>query len=124
RKRPSKRLLAYLESVPSAKYQTSTCLNRENWWEFASPDVPNILIGTGFRTTRPKVIVNCVDAHAVGSVCGVYGLGPRSSYQVAKRLRTVRLSGRIAAHSNGLRKMEINQLNSLLDRILAARKKG
>lgn len=122
-KTPSAQLKAYLDNVPKEKYQTSTCLNRDNWWEFASPDVPNILVATGFRTKRPKVLVNTVGARAVGGVCGIYGLGPRTRQFVAKGLRRVRLTGRIVAHSNGLRKMEINQLNSLLDRVLAARKR-
>jgi Eco57I restriction-modification methylase len=122
-KYPSAQLKAYLDNVPKEKYQTSTCLSRDNWWKFASPEAPNILVATGFRTNRPKVIVNAVGARAVGGVCGVYGLGPRTTQSVATGLRRVRLTGRIVAHSNGLRKMEINQLNSLLDRVHAAKKR-
>lgn len=118
-KPPSHRLRAYLDQVPQAMYQTSTCLSRNEWWKFLMPDVPEILIATGFRQNNPKIVINEVGARAVGGVCGVYGLTPRNRGLVANRLRKMNLMDRVVPHSNGLRKLEINQLNSLLQRALS-----
>jgi hypothetical protein len=110
---PTRRLKAYLDSVPKEKYQTSTCLSREKWWEFSMPEIPCILIASGFRCTRPKAVLNNVGAVAVGSVYGLYGLAARRSKQVLEAFKSVDLSGSIVMHSNGLRKVEVNQMNTL-----------
>lgn len=117
-KTPSRRLKAYLDHVPQTMYQTSTCLSRDDWWKFSMPNIPSILIATGFRQKNPKIIVNDIGARAVGGVCGVYGLTHRNRTLVANRLREMDLMDRVVPHSNGLRKLEINQLNSLLEKVL------
>jgi hypothetical protein len=113
-------LKAYLNDIPESKYQTSTCLSRKKWWEFKMPDVPSILVATGFRGARPKAVVNEIRARAVGSVCGAYGLTKTQSVRVVKGVRSVDLSGRIVPHSNGLKKLEVNQLNTLLELLVKA----
>jgi hypothetical protein len=111
---PKARLRAYLASVPASKYETATCLQRERWWEFAMPGVPSLLIASGFRSSFPKVVVNAVSARAIGAVCGIYGVPRKKQAEVVKALRALDLSDRIVPHSNGLRKVEIHQLNTLL----------
>ena len=114
---PSKRLRAYFDSVSPEVYQTATCLNRETWWNFTMPDTPRMLIATGFRGERPKVVLNDIDAKAVGSVCGIYGVAKHKRHLLRSKLAELDLSHRLVAHSNGLLKLEINQLNTLLQSI-------
>lgn len=116
---PSERLKAYLDSVPEAGRNSSTCNGREDWWRFTMPMVPSILMATGFRDRAPKVVVNTVNARAVGSVCGIYCESTQTAAIIAKALRSTDYRGRLVSHSNGLRKLEINQINFLLADISA-----
>lgn len=119
-KAPGKRLSDYLESVPASGRQSATCTGRQVWWKFAMPSIPAILIASGFRA-RPKAFVNVVGAVAVGSVCGIYGVKGNKARELVDGLRDVDYSGRVVAHSHGLRKLEINQLNELIKGILEQR---
>jgi hypothetical protein len=78
------------------------------------PETPDLLSATGFCDARPKVVVNAVGARAVGSVAGIYGVGKTKQRRLVRRLKGLKLSKRIVSHSNGLKKVEINQLNTLL----------
>ena len=82
------------------------------------PAIPQILAATGFRQERPKVAINQIGARAVGGVCGIHGLSLNKASYVVKQLKKLQLADRIVAHSNGLRKLEINQLNTLIDKII------
>ena len=115
---PSVTLRSYLEHVPAEKYQTSTCLERDDWWRFTMPETPGLLSATGFCDSRPKVVVNAIGAKAVGSVAGIHGVGQSRRRALVRKLKRLRLSKRIVAHSNGLKKVEINQLNTLLKAVL------
>jgi len=115
---PSVKLLAYLKAVPASEYQTSTCLDRKEWWRFAMPGIPAVLVSSGFTEERTKTVVNAVEARAVGSVCGIYGVAKRKRDGLAEAFRNVKLSDRIVAHSNGLRKLEINQMNTIIAGLL------
>lgn len=110
---PSSRLKAYLEAVPASKRATKTCLLREEWWEFAMPQQPAVIVASGFRGPRPKAVVNKVGALAVGAVCGVYGLSRPRAQLFAEYIKSSDLRGRVVSHSNGLRKLEPRQLHSL-----------
>ncbi|MDJ1167506.1 hypothetical protein QHI69_36900 [Burkholderia gladioli pv. gladioli] len=116
-RKPSARLKAYLDSTPPENYQTSTCSNRDRWWEFTMPEMPALLVATGFRGVFPKVIVNSIGARAVGSVSGIYGVSQKNRAKIANALREIDLTDCIVPHSNGLKKLEINQLNTLLQSI-------
>lgn len=113
----SDKLRAYLNAVPSEQYQTSTCLARDEWWKFVMPHIPDVLVSTGFTKQYTKAVVNSASVHAVGSVCGIYAVGRNKRHNVAKQLRETNLGDGVVAHSNGLRKIEINQLNTVLKRI-------
>ncbi len=115
---PSARLRSYLDSVPKRHRQTATCLARDDWWRFVMPAVPTILVATGFRGPRPKVVRNAIGARAVGGVAGVFGVGVARARDLTRRLRGAALGGRIVAHSNGLRKLEIGQLQTLVTKAL------
>jgi hypothetical protein len=115
---PSPRLLEYLANIPAAKYYTATCLARGCWWKFAMPTAPSILIASGFRGAFPKVVTNSVGARAVGAVCGIYGVSKPLRRKLPAALRSLDLSDRIVPHSNGLRKLEVNQLNTLVSQLI------
>lgn len=110
---PSPYLQAYLDSVPVADYQTATCLERAEWWKFRLPPIATLLMSMSFRDS-PKVVKNAIKACAVGGVCGVYNVNAKQARVLASRLAKPDVRSRIVAHSNGLRKIEINQLNGLL----------
>jgi hypothetical protein len=116
-RRPSRALAAYLSAVPSRKYQTSTCLGRDKWWQFPMPTIPALLSATGFCEERPKVVDNVLKARAVGSVAGIYGVPKTRRRSLVRRLGRLSLAERIVSHSNGLKKLEINQLNTILKSI-------
>jgi hypothetical protein len=50
----------------------------------------------------------------VGGVCGIYNVNRLQGAKLLNGFGGVDISRRIVAHSNGLRKIEINQINSLL----------
>jgi hypothetical protein len=117
---PSERLSAFLKSTPPEFYQTSTCLSRDVWWKFTMPQAPSILVASGFRGKRPKVLVNEIGAVAVGGVSGIYGVARNASRRLVRRLRSIRVASRVVPHSNGLLKLEIGQLNTVIRHVIAA----
>ncbi len=110
---PSIRLKGYLDSVPPDQYQTSTCLEREVWWKFRMPPVPKLLMAMSFKGPFPKVVRNTIEAHAVGGVCGIHGAEEAHMDALLSGLEGMDLRGRVVPHSNGLRKLEIGQMNAL-----------
>lgn len=113
---PSNALMAYLGGVPVEGRQTATCQSRDVWWAFAMPRVPQALLANGY-TDRPKVVLNEAGALAVGGVCGIYGPSKRKVAEVVRKLREVDYDDRVVAHSHGLRKLEISQINALIGEI-------
>jgi hypothetical protein len=111
---PSPILAAYLKSVPESEYQTSTCLEREEWWRFAMPPVPDVLISMSFKDKFPKAVRNQAKVRAVGGVYGIYKLSAAQAEMVTTGLGGLDIRKGVVAHSNGLRKIEISQLNTLL----------
>jgi hypothetical protein len=112
-RKPSPRLQDYLDSVPEEGRQSSTCVKRDVWWAFSMPQAPSLLIAAGFRD-KPKVVVNAIKAIAVGGVCGIHGATMTQAKTIVKGLRSQDYGGLVVPHSNGLRKLEVNQINALL----------
>ena len=112
----SENLVAYLEAVPASCYQTRTCLERNVWWQFTMPDTPNVLIAQTFKHRFPKAVRNGIAAIAVGSVGGVYNLDDEQVADLVSGLGGMDISDRVISYANGLRKVEINQLNWILTR--------
>lgn len=110
----SNALKAYLDAVPAEDYQTSTCLERQQWWEFQMPSIPNMFVAMSFRGAFPKVAANSIKARAVGGVYGVYNTTADQARQFIDNLGNMDLRNRLVAYSNGLRKIEVSQLNTLL----------
>lgn len=114
----SPELSAYLDSVGTRWKRYSTCTNRSQWARYVSHPAPALLVSSGFVGKAPKVVVNEIGAVAVGSVYAV--LTQRSKPKLAKlasRLRAYDFSRRLVHHSNNLRKIEVRQLNAVLQRV-------
>lgn len=114
---PSARVKEYLSSVPTERWSRySTCTSRPRWWQFKSHPVPPILMACGFREAAPKVITNEAGAVACGSVYGVFA--QKGVAALVRKLRHFDFGSRVVSHSNGLKKVEVNQVNAALQAIL------
>jgi hypothetical protein len=111
----SPRLQAYLDSVPEKLRDTWTCNSRDLWYRYILSDAPCLLVSTGFREFGPKVLVNSISAHAVGSVCGVYANDDVTWSHVRVYLSGVNFENRVVPHAKNLKKIEIRQLNAVLN---------
>ena len=116
----SAELSRYLESVPSAAWERySTCTDREIWWRYRPHPAPALLVASGFTQKAPKILVNDVGAVAVGSVYGVLLADANTTPgMMANRLRAFDFHERLVHHSNGLKKLEVRQLNAVLSELL------
>jgi hypothetical protein len=118
---PSPRVRSYLDGIDESLYQTATCLGREEWWRFPMPrEIPTILIAQAFKGARPKAVMNAVGAHAVGGVAGIYNTTRAQSASLLDALLDMDLHGRLVPYAKQMRKLEINQINSLLTQMTAA----
>lgn len=115
---PSARLQGYLAGVDSGDYQTATCLEREDWWRFAMPvDKPQLLVAQAFKGAAPKVVVNDVGALPVGGVAGIYNVHPDVQDAMVAVLTEADLASQLVPYAKQMRKLEINQINSLLSAV-------
>ena len=121
---PSGALTAYLESVPPGEYQTSTCLSRETWWRFRMPPIPPVVISMSFKGSFPKAVQNLAAVRAVGGVYGIYAVTDAQAQSIVTGLNGLDIRSRIVAHSNGLRKIEVGQLNYLLAKVFPLSQAG
>jgi len=113
----SSSLQAYLDNVPENLRSTWTCKSRESWYRYPLFDAPNLLVSTGFTSFGPKILLNSVNAHAVGSVCGIYSdISKISLPQLRAYLTGIDFEKRVVAHAKKLKKVEIRQLNAVLNR--------
>src|SRR5690606_25477002 len=107
-------LRRYLDAIPAERRATTTCMNRDTWYRFRPFPVSKILVASGFVGSGPKVVRNIIGAHHVGSVYGVFG-SCKNWRLVARKLREFDFSARVVKHSGRLRKVEVRQLNSVLN---------
>jgi hypothetical protein len=112
---PSTRVMDYLTSIKKKEWiKYSTCSTRSNWWQFKNHPAAPIILASGFRGTGPKTMVNEVGAIACGSVYAVFAKTKKAAPDLVDKLREFDFSSRIVGHSNGLKKLEVNQVNSVL----------
>ncbi|MEW8459258.1 MAG: hypothetical protein AB2653_03015, partial [Candidatus Thiodiazotropha endolucinida] len=110
----SRELTEYLKHVPENIRDTATCNMRDIWYRFKLPRTPEALFALGFVKKGPKFVENQIKALPVGAVGGIHSRNKSITSEVVRELRTKLLTPRVVAHSNTLKKIEINQLNSLL----------
>lgn len=113
-------LQRYLESVTdkAAKYTTNKNRGQE-WFRYRIHPSPDILVASGFRSKGPKVFKNEASLTALGSVYGVFVKSRDKHSQTVKDLRVFDFESHVISHSNGLKKIEVRQLNTVLARLVA-----
>ena len=111
----SPRLRAFLDSIPEKYRNTWTCNSRQPWYRYQLSEVPKLLVSTGFTSFGPKVFVNVIKAHAVGSVCGVYSGVEHDWPRLQAYLTGIDFEDRVVPHAKKLKKIEIRQLNAVLN---------
>ena len=79
------------------------------------PAVPVAVMSQTFKKQFPKAARNDIGAIAVGGVCGVSNLTPKQTDELVSGLGGIDISKRVVSYVNGLRKLEINQLNWILN---------
>ena len=114
----SSELLAYLDVVPTALRNNATCNLRPIWWEYKAHPAPQILYGSGFTKKGPKFLTNPISAVAVGSVQGIHRIKGIGKTKLAKKLREFNFNERVVSHANKLRKIEVNQMNGIVQEII------
>lgn len=118
----SPRLQAYLKSVSEKNRDTWTCNSRDPWYRYVLSDAPGLLVSTGFTKFGPKILVNSIAAHTVGSVCGVYANRHIAWSFLRAYLMGINFEDRVVPHANNLKKIEIRQLNGVLNSYLRMEK--
>ena len=112
--RINSRVKAYLGTIPAADRQTYTCLNQDPWYAFETAPIPDLLFHSGFTEFGPKVLINSIGAQSVGSVYGIH-CGQRVSLRTLQSyLVNFNFEKRVVAHAKSLKKVEVQQLNSVL----------
>ncbi|WP_333797963.1 Eco57I restriction-modification methylase domain-containing protein [Rheinheimera sp.] len=115
---PSPKLSAYLDSIPESERNNYTCRNQSPWWCYRPHAVPDLLYGSGFTKFGPKVFINSVGAVAVGAVHGIHKVKRITKDKLRAAIRNFDFESKIVSHSGALKKIEVNQMNSVLGTIL------
>nr|WP_124465058.1 class I SAM-dependent methyltransferase [Burkholderia cenocepacia] len=112
----SKQLRTYLNAIPERAHDNSTCNSRKIWWKFTLPNAPDLLYSSGFRGDTTKVLVNEISAVCVGSVCGIYTQSRKQALRISEAIKISCLKSEVVAVSRGFTKIEVNQMNSFIQR--------
>ncbi len=112
----------WLDRAPESVQQNSTCSEREPWYDYTMPEIPDIVYSVGFTGERPPLLRNDVGARTLGGVHSIYvereGLDVDGLLQF---LRDIDFSAGIVPHSGGLRKIGVGQMNGILQRFFKSR---
>jgi hypothetical protein len=111
-------LQEYIQSIPEDQRNTATCNERTHWYQYIPHPTPNILYSSGFTTFGPKILNNRIGAKAIGSVHGIHSTIRVSKSKLLKYLNSTNFEKDIVAHSNSLKKVEVKQMNGILNKYL------
>ncbi len=114
-RRISARLRAYLGNVPRKLRQNYTCLHQEPWFAYEKAPIPRLLVHSGFIADGPKVLINSIEAQAVGSMYGIHADTRISMRRLQTFLLRFNFEKRIVPHAKTLKKVEVRQLNAVLN---------
>ena len=117
--RISAALATYLEQVPQKLRENSTCSSRDVWWKYPMPKVAKILYASGFAGAAPKMVINDIGAVHVGGVHGIHCSSRRAARILLDRLKAYDFASRVVAQAKGFKKIEVNQMNSVLNKIIS-----
>lgn len=111
----SRRVKAYLDQIPEPLRDTWTCHSRVPWYQYDLADSPSLLVSSGFTKFGPKILINTVKARAVGAVCGVHSSQNPGWLDLSDYLKGINFETRVVSHAKVLKKIEIRQLNAVLN---------
>lgn len=112
----SENLKIYLENIPEYLRQNYTCTHQFPWYKFENYIVPQILIHSGFTSFGPRVLHNKIGAVAVGSVMAIDSETTFDVVNLITYLKCFNFEDQVVAHSNNLKKIEVRQLNSVINK--------
>lgn len=108
-------LNAYLLATPKSQRDTYTCRHQKPWFRFSLHPIPSLLVSSGFMKLGPKVLVNKVDARAVGVMYGVHSKQKPQLRLLQRHLLRTDFESHVVAHARTLKKVEVKQLNCVLN---------
>lgn len=111
-------LKRYLNNISKKDRNTSTCKERKPWYAYVCHPKPQILYASGFTNHGPKVIINSIGAIAVGSIHGIHSNKEIKKYDLRDYLTKVNFESRVVPYSGSLKKIEVRQMNSILNKYL------
>ena len=117
----SPELNTYLASVPLKERQNYTCQHQEPWFNYGPHPEPQLLFSSGFTKFGPKIVINPVGARAVGSILGIHSKIKIPVRRLQKHLLRINFEKQVVAHSNKLKKVEVKQLNAVLNEFVEKR---
>jgi hypothetical protein len=112
----SQALSQYILSVKDGWKKYSTCTTRSVWYQYRSHPIPDLLIASGFTGDSPKIVINEVNAVAVGAVYAIFATGQDFGL-LRRKLTNFNFREKVVSHANNLKKIEVNQLNAVLGQI-------
>ena len=119
----SKQLKAFLDSIPENDRDTSTCRNRDIWYAYHCHPSPMILYSSGFTKFGPKFLINKIGAKAVGAVHGIHSNVKINKVRLQNYLIGINLEKQVVPYSGRLKKIEVRQMNSILNKYIRENQK-
>lgn len=116
----SRNLQSYLDNIPQYLRQNYTCTHQHPWYNYELYIKPQILIHSGFTNYGPKILVNKIGAVAVGSVMAIHSEIDFNISSLIHYLKNFNFEEHVVAHSNNLKKIEVRQLNSVINKWIEA----
>lgn len=120
----TKRLRTYFDSIDKKDRNTWTCNTRDIWWKFHTVKAPTFLYATSFTKFGPKAVINRMGVIAVNSAAGIYSEGQIRKYELLDYIKTFDFESRIVNHAGKLKRIEINQMNSVIQKYLSKINRG
>ena len=82
------------------------------------PEVADVLYASGFKGARPKMFRNIVGAVHVGGIHGIHFKRASMVPEVLDALLKLDFSKKVVALSKGFLKVEVRQMNTVLNAVL------
>jgi Eco57I restriction-modification methylase len=106
----------WLSKAPRSIRENTTCSERRLWYQYTLPAVPGIIYSSGFSGTRPRFLLNTVNAIHVGTVHGIIGIPSTSTVatDLLEYLKSQRVHRLVPRFSEGMSRIDVSQMDSLI----------
>jgi len=111
----SLRLKKYLGRITADKRNTYTCKNRRPWYKYSPHPAPQLLYNSGFTIKGPRFVVNKVKARTIGGVHGIHSKEKLKVQRLRSYLSSIMFEKQVVPHSGALKKIEVCQMNGVLN---------